>query len=241
MVIKGLLKSPKIKVNFINILPNPSSMKYKLVVFDLDGTIVDDVIFIWQTLHDHFKTDKKERQWAIDQFHSKKLTYHDWAMYDFTLFKKAGALKKDFLDAFEPLKLIPNALETLKTLKKKGVKLVVISGSLNLVIEKLIPNHKELFDYVLINEIHFNKDGTLKQMIPTKYDFEHKLTGLKTITEKENIKLEECVFVGDHYNDVQIAEKCGLSIAFNCKSDELAQISDIIIKKKDLKEILNFI
>ncbi len=36
-------------------------MKYKLVCFDLDGTIVDDTIFIWQTIHNHLKTDKKRR------------------------------------------------------------------------------------------------------------------------------------------------------------------------------------
>ncbi len=47
-------------------------MKYKLVCFDLDGTIVDDTVFIWQTLHEHFKTDKKKENKQLKNITTKK-------------------------------------------------------------------------------------------------------------------------------------------------------------------------
>ena len=38
--------------------------RYRLACFDLDGTLVDDTIFIWQTLHDHFGSDATRRRHA---------------------------------------------------------------------------------------------------------------------------------------------------------------------------------
>ena len=70
---------------------------------------------------------------------------------------------------------------------------------------------------------------------------EHKATALREIAEKHNIKLSECVFIGDHHNDVIVAKVAGLSIAFNCKSEDLRKAANICIEKKDLREILKFI
>jgi phosphoserine phosphatase len=36
-------------------------MKYKLVCFDVDGTLVDNIIYSWQLFHDYFKTDQTKR------------------------------------------------------------------------------------------------------------------------------------------------------------------------------------
>ena len=32
-------------------------MKYKLVCFDVDGTLIDNITFSWQLFHDYFKTN----------------------------------------------------------------------------------------------------------------------------------------------------------------------------------------
>ncbi len=68
-----------------------------------------------------------------------------------------------------------------------------------------------------------------------------KAIALKKIAERENLKLSECVFIGDHNNDVKIAQEAGLAIAFNCKSDELRDTADVCIEKKDLREVLRYI
>lgn len=216
-------------------------MPYKLICFDLDGTIIDETIFIWQTVHDALKTSKKAREKAMEDFYSGRISYAEWAEHDVEMWKKAGANKEVLLKAIKPLKLMKGSLETLKKLKKKCLKLAIISGSLDLALEYVLPNYKEFFDDIYINKIIFDKNGEIKKLISTKYDIEHKGLALKEIAKKEKIKLKECVFMGDHHNDINIAKIAGLSIAFNCKSDKLAQISDIVIKKKDLREILKCI
>ena len=61
------------------------------------------------------------------------------------------------------------------------------------------------------------------------------------LVKKEKISLKECVFVGDHHNDVKISKEAGLGIAFDAKDEELRKVADRIIDKKDLREILKYI
>ena len=216
-------------------------MKYKLVCFDLDGTIIDDIIFIWQTLNEGLGVSKEVRQFGIDSFKSGKFSYSEWAHYDIEEWKKAGTTKEKILELLKPLKLVKGAKETLVGLKKEGYKLALISGSIDIALDILLPDYDEIFDDVFINKLKFNDDGSIDAIEPTAHDFEHKATALKDIAKREGLDLKECVFVGDHENDVHVAEEAGFSIAFNCKSDMLAQISDVVIEKKDLREIIKYL
>jgi len=46
---------------------------------------------------------------------------------------------------------------------------------------------------------------------------------------------------GDHHNDVTIAKIAGLSIAFDAKNEELRRTADVVIDRKDLREVLKYI
>ena len=216
-------------------------MAYKLVLFDLDGTIIDEIVFIWQTIHDYLGTDQNVRDEYRQRFLNKEITYDEWAVHDIEMWKSYGATKKQLMAAIEPLKLMNGALETIKELKKRGLKLAIVSGSLNIALEKVLPDYEQYFDDVFINYIDFNIDGTIKGVKSTDFDFEHKAKALRVLCERENIEPEECVFVGDHDNDVHIAEKAGLAIAFNSKSEKLNKVCDVVIKEKDLRKVLEHI
>ncbi len=221
-----------------------NNLKYKLICFDLDGTIIDETIFIWQIIHDALGSDKIRRKQTAEDFVNKKITYKQWAEHDLELWKEVGATKTKIMKAIEPLKLMPGALETLNKLKElkksTGLKLAIISGSLNIALEKVLSNYKEYFDDIYINHLIFDSEK-LAGIRSTTFDFENKADALKEIAARENIPLSECVFIGDHDNDIHVAEIAGLSIAFNCKSERLVQIADVVIEKKNLREILKYI
>ena len=216
-------------------------MKYKLVCFDVDGTLVDNVVYSWSVFHEAFKTDAKRREKARDDYFSKKITYEEWAKHDILLWKEKNVRRKDMVEAMGNLRLMNGALETLETLKKNGLKLGIISGSINVILETLFPRMNEYFDYVFWNRIVFDDKGFIVDVIPTQFDIDSKGKALKQILEKEGIKAEECVFVGDHFNDVDVMQASGLGIAFDPKDEGLKKIADVIITKKDMREILRHI
>ena len=122
--------------------------KYRLVCFDVDGTLIDNVTFSWQVFHDYFQTDRHRREDARQKFFSGKITYLQWAEHDINLWKEKNAKKEDFLKAISNLRLMDGAIETLEELKKSGIRLAIISGSLNVVLERFIPNYNLVLHYI---------------------------------------------------------------------------------------------
>jgi phosphoserine phosphatase len=218
-------------------------MKYKLVCFDVDGTLVDNVEYSWQLFHDYFRTDVKKREQAKTRFFNGEISYKEWAEHDINLWLQKGAKKEDFFKAMKDseIKLMAGTKETLQELKKKGLKLAIISGSINIILEYLLPDYEEIFDDVFLSRLFFDKKGKITNVEATEYDMDGKALALKKIAERENLELNECVFVGDHRNDRKIAKEAGISIAFDAKDEELKKISDISIDSKDLRDILKHI
>lgn len=215
--------------------------RYKLVCFDVDGTLIDNVKFSWQIFHDYFKIDKQRREQARNAFINGNISYLQWAEHDINLWREKNAKKRDFFKAIEHLKLMDGAFETLNELKKNGLKLAIISGSINIVLEKFLPNYEEFFDEVFLSRIFFDEEGRISKVVATEFDLEGKALALKKIIEKEKISLKDCVFIGDYLNDMKIMQDAGLGIAFNCNHEELKKIADVVIDKKDLREILKYI
>jgi phosphoserine phosphatase len=174
----------------------------------------------------------------MDDFFSGRITYKQWFEHDISEYKKHGANRKALMESIKDVRPIKNAKRVIEELRKRGYRIAVISGSLDFVVEK---DFKGCFDYVYVNRLSFDGKGEISSAEATPFDMEHKATGLKLICTKENITPAECIFVGDHFNDVQIAKLAGLSIAFNPKVQELEEVCDHVIKEKDLALILRFI
>jgi len=212
-----------------------SRLKYPLVCFDVDGTLVDDTIFIWKTLHDHFATDPALRQKAHDDFFAKRITYADWFHTDLELLRAAGATLPRFREVLDMLRPMRGAREALLDLHARGHVLAIVSGSLDVVVAHLFADIP--FRHVLLNRIEFDAAGRIAGGTPTPYDLEGKALGLAELCRREGIDPTRAAFVGDNVNDLWIAHAAGLAIAFNCKSDELRAACRIEVRGKDLRAV----
>jgi len=221
-----------------------SMSRFKLVCFDVDGTLIDSVTddfeYSWELLHDHFATDKDVREQVRKKFFSGAISYQEWADHDIGMWVTKGVKRSDFEAACKKLKLMAGARETLLELKKAGFKLAIISGSVDMLLATLMPDYLEIFDDVFFSHLKFDGD-TLTGAKVTQFDMIKKADALRKIASREGFELSECVHIGDHHNDVEIAKIAGMGIAFNCKDAELRRVADVEIVKKDLREVLGHI
>ena len=136
------------------------------------------------------------------------------------------------------LPIIPGAYELLSELKRAGYITVLITGSFDVVAERIA--RKLGFDYVFANELVV-EDGKLTGEVRGQVlDPKSKLDLLKVVAEKEGISLIECTAVGDGANDLLIVKDVGLGIGFNPKK-LLKKEADAIVNAKDLRVVPAFL
>jgi len=206
----------------------------KLISFDVDGVIFD-VVSSWREFHEKLGTLDLERLENLRQLHLKgKISYKEWADKEVEVWK--GIPYQKFVDICNSFSLVQGAEDTIKTLKERGYTLCAISaGGLHTPVKQRLT--KLGFDYVFSNDIE-EKDGIVTGKFVLNVEHNNKNEILQKIVEKENTSFEYCAVVGDDINDLSILRKVKLSIAFCPKDIRLVKAADVVVTKKDLKEIL---
>ena len=213
-----------------------TSRDIRLIAFDLDGTLIDQTIYIWSTLHSFFGTDPVKRKKAADNFFAGRITYREWFEHDIKILKKQGATKERILEAFLPLRIAPGAMETLAELEQRGYTLCVISGSIDLVVHHFFP--KVPFKHILVNRLFFDPKGTLTGGQYTPYDIAEKASGLVELARRESLSIVQCAFVGDNVNDLEVMKIAGFSIGVHIKHPDVRDAADLVVEDPDLRSLL---
>ena len=211
---------------------------FDLICFDVDGTLVvhPDEQIVWEILNIRFNGDDAANHTRYQQYKAGEITYAEWVALDVGDWLRAGATRAQILEAIRDLRLIDGTHETLAELKRRGHKLAIVSGTLDIVLDTLLPEHP--FDDVFVNRIFFNERGVLIGWEPTPYDVDGKARALREIAAREGVGLERCAFVGDSFNDVDIARAAGFAVAFTPKCDELVEVCDVTMRGDHLSTLL---
>ncbi len=145
-----------------------------------------------------------------------------------------GASVEDIREVVSNIPLMKGAEETIAELKKRGYKIATITGSFEIIADRMKDDLG--LDYAFSNVLH-EEDGKLTGDVSGPLVTGSKAEVLKEIMEMEKIKAEESAAVGDGANDVSMLEEAGLGIAFNAKP-VLKEKADVVVDKRDLKELL---
>lgn len=219
-------------------MPQAHAENIALIAFDVDGTLVESTIHIWENLHRHFGCDAIRRQAAKDAHFAGTLSYKAWFEHDIELLKERGADRAGIDACLDKLRPVTGAHETLRVLRDRGYKLAVISGSLDLVLQRFFPDVS--FAHVLINSFIFDDQQRLLGGQHTPYDIEGKALGLRELAHREGLSLAQCAFVGDHLNDLQALELAGFSVAVQAKDPRVEQAAKVSMPGTDLRALLDY-
>jgi len=202
----------------------------KVIVFDMDSTIVDGEII-----------DEMARLAGVGK---RVATITERGMrgeIDFSesLRARVSLLKglkiKNLESIAKTVKLTKGSEELVAALKEMGFKVALLSGGFSFFTDVL---KKRLgFDYAFGNELEI-KEGRLTGRIKGRIiDAKRKAEVLDEICRKEGVTRDEVVAVGDGSNDRIMVANAGLGIAFNAK-EILKKVADGAITKDHMKGVL---
>lgn len=225
--------------------------QFKLVAFDIDGTLLhgDRFKWSWKLVWHYLKfTDDDHRtlmQRYIDVIQKGEDGWHDsykeWCDESVILFKERGLKQSDFAAITQGLRPVDGLRETLDDLKRAGIKLAIISGGIDQVMNAKLSEYVDYFDYRFVNQFVFDTQGLISAVDATHYDFRGKLTAIREICERERFSTDEAVFVGDGFNDTKLKNHIGRTIGFMASTPEMELNVDVYIDEPDLRLVLPYV
>ncbi|MEW6614586.1 MAG: HAD family phosphatase [Thermodesulfobacteriota bacterium] len=207
-------------------------MKFKLAIFDLDGTLTKERS-LWEFIH---KSIGKWYGFAEEyqtQFFNNEISYEEFCRLDAQVWK--GMSIKELKTIVESVPLYEGIGLLTSHLKNRGIKLSLISSGLSVLSDMV--KERYAFDYAIANDLLCN-NGTLTGEVCINVNFDKKALWAERVMNKYKTKREEVIAIGDSPGDKELFEIAGFSVAFNPSSKELNSIADVIVSSDNISDII---
>lgn len=213
----------------------------KAVVFDIDGTLTRDISWIRLTNEIGGSIEFNDavfQDWRHDKISedcAMKKLIENWS--------RRGKLNKEtFSNILSKIPLREDAKETIKYLSDKGYVVTLITGSFDLYAQ-IVGDELGVQEYFAITSLIWDSNGNLKDIKTVKEELakDKKIEYFNQWCLKHNLKPNECVAVGDSFNDIELFKITGNGIAVRSEF-EVKVLEDVAWKSvgnlAELKNIL---
>lgn len=173
------------------------------IVFDFDGTLTKDKTncTTWEKIWLSLGYSKRDCQELHKRYNNNEISHKEWCKITEERFIERGLRKENMEKIAAGIHLINGVKKTFKKISDKGIKIYIVSGSIDLIIKNVLGNLNQYIKEVKANYFKFDSDGFLDEIVGTKYDFEGKAYFILQIAEELNISPKDILFVGNSIND----------------------------------------
>lgn len=208
-------------------------MKYKLVLFDVDSTLINQEVIDLIAK----RTASHELVASITERAMRGEIDFDQALAE-RVSLLSGLPEQVFSDVIQEITFTPGAIELISTLQEQGIAVGVVSGGFHNVLDVLL---KDLnLDYVKANTLAVENGQLTGKVSGSIVNKALKANALIEFASAVSAKLDETVAVGDGSNDLEMIQAAGLGISF-CGKPILEQAADVVIRDRNLLQVLDFL
>ena len=213
-------------------MSNKENPYFKLVIFDLDGTLTEERS-VWEYIHKRLGKWYGFAEEYQKQFLAGEISYERFCELDAEVWK--GMRVEELSEIVKTVPFHSGVDELINYLKHKGLKLTMVSSGLSLLSNWV--HQRYGFDYSVSNDL-LHENGVLTGKVKIQVYYDKKAEWVKRILKHFEVKPEEVIAIGDSKGDIDMFRMVGFSIAFNSSCQDLEQIANLCFKSKNLAEII---
>ena len=208
------------------------NQQFKLVIFDLDGTLTKERS-IWEYIHKRLGKWYGFAEEYQNQFLAGKISYEEFCEQDAQVWK--GMRAEKLTEIVKAVPFYPGADELIHHFKNKGLKLAMVSSGLSVLSDWV--HQRYGFDYSVSNDL-LQEDGILTGKVKIQVYYDKKAEWVRRIQKKFGEKSEEVIAIGDSLGDIDMFQMVGFSIAFNSSCSDLDRIANVCVQSQNLADII---
>jgi phosphoserine phosphatase len=205
---------------------------FKLVIFDLDGTLTQERS-VWEYIHKQLGKWYGFAEEYQNLFLAGNISYEEFCERDAQVWK--GMKVEELLEIIKTVPFHPGVDELINYLKQKGLKLSMVSSGLSLLTHWV--HEKYGFDYSVSNDL-LHENGILTGKVKIQVYYDKKAEWVEKILKKFQVNPEEVIAIGDSKGDMDMFQMVGYSISFNSSSHDLDQIANLCISSRNLPDMI---
>lgn len=205
---------------------------FKLVLFDLDGTLTTEKS-VWEYVHRALGTWENHAERFQRLFREGRISYEEFCRRDAAVWK--GMRIHDLKRITDTIPYRKGVFELRAFLKSKGLKLAAISSGLSLLEERI---RSDLgLDFSVANELVV-EGGLLTGEVRVRVRHNGKAYWVREVMRRFDTHGHEIIAIGDSRGDLEMFALSGFKIAFNASSSELERMADLVVHTGDMTDII---
>ena len=231
----------KSSVNQLDVFPT------RVLVLDFEGTMTlrsEDDLTTWEKIWVLLGYQVSDCSGLARRFFNGEIDHREWCELTREHFVARDMRESHLDEVAQKVALVPGVRETLSQLRSAGVSMFVVSGSIRLLIRKVLGDIYEYFDEVHANDFIFTGSGALQTIRGTAYDFQGKGEFIKSVIARQDVSPLEVLFVGNSLNDVWASNAGARTLCVNphfTNPNDARDWTYCVRQMKHFGEILPFI
>ncbi|MBR9692126.1 HAD-IB family phosphatase [Candidatus Woesearchaeota archaeon] len=209
----------------------------KIAFIDLEGTLIN--LGNWEKIAGKFGAADWYKDF-LKRYEEGRVSYEEGRRDLEKIWSKNKVTKEQIIDVLKNYKAFEGTKELIEGLKKKGYKIVVITGAIS-VLAELVKEDFGIDEVFSAREFIFDENGFFQRIEdhPTYRRGEGKILIIQEIIEREGADKKDCIAIGgDDINDYWMMKEMK-SFAVNPHLNRIKEVVDYNVDK--LIDILEFV